>query len=387
MQFPASLKTIYSLNLADPASFLPPGFTAKAFIENDGKDLPMGNTNIHVPIVFDDGVQWLARLPLSGFRSPPLGMHKMVYNCLPATCNYMSKAGLKVPAVHKPSPLSEQEAPIHDESNPCLSQISSTIEGLADFSIQLSALPPFRAFGSLFSAADDSDRPIVGPLLAEYMGFPFPPHYIGPFATAKARWLGCIDAVLLDIKQGLAFQDVPLRTFLFHLEVREMVVASDKIKDVDEDCYITHPDDHGGHVMMDDEGRVTGIIDWDWAFTSSKEEAFAAPQGLMDVIAFFDGSNTLSKYEISLRDIYLAKGHPDLAKCVEGSCFYRRLKYAVGEDFKTIKLDALREVMGLEKHGMTEEEWEDWALERFGDVEGLDQVKALQKEVEDAKAA
>ncbi|TYJ52005.1 hypothetical protein B9479_007408 [Cryptococcus floricola] len=102
--------------------------------------------------------------------------------------------------------------------------------------------------------------------------------------------------------------------------------ATDRLKDMEEDCYIAHPDDHGGHVMIDDEGRVTGLlIGTGRAYTTSKEEAFECPQGLMDVDAFYAGSNSLSEHEVTLP----AEGRPDLAQCVEeGSYFYRRPAYA-----------------------------------------------------------
>lgn len=66
-------------------------------------------------------------------------------------------------------------------------------------------------------------------------------------------------------------------------------------------------------------------------FTTTKEEAFAAPKwAYVDTDAFDAGDNALSKEETLLCEAYEALGRSDLSDCVKGGRVFHRLEQITG---------------------------------------------------------
>lgn len=66
-------------DIADSAQALRPEhrYTA-AHLPETASELAAGGMNVHVPITFDDGVKWLARIRKPHFHGPPSDMMKVV---------------------------------------------------------------------------------------------------------------------------------------------------------------------------------------------------------------------------------------------------------------------------------------------------------------------
>lgn len=45
----------------------------------------------------------------------------------------------------------------------------------------------------------------------------------------------------------------------------------------DDKFYLKHADDKGDHTVFDDDFNITGIIDWEWAYTAPPVYAFNSP--------------------------------------------------------------------------------------------------------------
>jgi hypothetical protein len=58
--------------------------------------------------------------------------------------------------------------------------------------------------------------------------------------------------------------------------------------------YLKHPDDKGDHILVNDCSYIVGVIDWKWAQTVSRAEAFCSPCTLWPVAKFYEGSNELA---------------------------------------------------------------------------------------------
>ena len=57
--------------------------------------------------------------------------------------------------------------------------------------------------------------------------------------------------------------------------------------------YLKNEDKKGDHVLVYNDYNITGIIDWEWAFTDSKSAAFNSSIVLLPVAGFYDGASEL----------------------------------------------------------------------------------------------
>ena len=60
-----------SVDLVSLASILRPTYQGRAIVPDPNEKVLAGGRSIHIPIVFDDGVKWLARIRQQSFNSPP----------------------------------------------------------------------------------------------------------------------------------------------------------------------------------------------------------------------------------------------------------------------------------------------------------------------------
>lgn len=123
-------------------------------------------------------------------------------------------------------------------------------------------IPATTTIANRISTSDASAQ--LGPLYNRLiMQDGSPPFFPGPFTCARDKWLAIVDAALPLIRDGLLDTEQPLYTYLAHLEIRHMI-ANDPVMAVVGDCFIQHVDDYCSNFMQDDQGRLTGIIDWEW---------------------------------------------------------------------------------------------------------------------------
>jgi hypothetical protein len=53
--------------------------------------------------------------------------------------------------------------------------------------------------------------------------------------------------------------------YLTQLEVRDLALASKRLEEGDNgEYYIKHADDKGDNILRDGEGKIVGVIDWEW---------------------------------------------------------------------------------------------------------------------------
>lgn len=169
--------------------------------------------------------------------------------------------------------------PIHSGKSPSSPKLISIVRQLAAEYIKISART-FDQIGSLRlpsqldeSAVFESDTSTItyGPRLHEV--FNEPEHgkcaSFGPFRTNLEYHLAEIDWVMDRVERGLhqlyfpGLEDLPILNYLIHHYLRRLLPCFEELAEVSP-CYIKHADDKGDHIMVDDEGLVAGIIDWEW---------------------------------------------------------------------------------------------------------------------------
>ncbi|KAE9398049.1 hypothetical protein BT96DRAFT_921044 [Gymnopus androsaceus JB14] len=288
----AVLEKIHQIDFYKHAVELRPGFTPVVSIPADASSLQHGGMNVHIPLTFSDGVEWLARVRLESAPGAKLIMKSEI-----ETMRVLKASGLSVPNAFKPKDPdvdfffveflngSACTAPIADGTLTDQQQ-RNLIRSIASFYVSLSGIK-FAQVGSVIREPVTNELK-VGPLISPDFCQDDPPFFFGPFESSTHRYLAHIERVIREIEQGSAFTDDPPSAYVAHLWLRDLIQNTPRL-----------------------------------AYTASKSEAFAAPLALVDVEAFFNGVNELSPNEEELAKAYEESGRADLAACVSAGKVYQ----------------------------------------------------------------
>ncbi|WVW80450.1 hypothetical protein I302_102432 [Kwoniella bestiolae CBS 10118] len=345
------LRTIQS-TLIEQAEFLRPYHTCSIDIPQNPETVlnsgMKGNMNLHVPITFHDGVKWLLRVRQS-CPLPPDDYKSALIDSEVATLQWMKRKGCQyTPDAWMIGEMVEtgQKNSLHyffceylpgkSADIPSFGKDSITtpgprtrqfIEEFATSQIALSNIPiPNALIGCLISSTNKDDHTAtVGPFLTDgSLHHVDPPYFPGPFVANRERYLAQINIALSHIAEGLLCLAHPLDGYLWHLQLRELVDASPELARRSENGYVKHSDEKGDHLLVDEEGRIVSIVDWESAYVTTKEEAFSSPSFMYE-----DGTpnpdTRLTPAEEVLAECYENLGRQDLADIVRNGKIYKSL--------------------------------------------------------------
>lgn len=182
--------------------------------------------------------------------------------------------------------------------------------------------------------------------------------FLGPFPSPQEQWHSLLVHNKEMVRDGAiqAHHLVDLYTALeYRLQMLDQVWM-----DVGpgNQFYLKHPDDKGDHILVNQSFEIVGVIDWEWAQTVSRAEAFSSPCMMWPVASFYDGDNELSTDEIEFADMFEQRGRDDLALCVIQSRKVQRfLSLLVPEISLTDRTDVANLLRGLRDVLGTEAEW------------------------------
>jgi len=212
---------------------------------------------------------------------------------------------------------------------------------------------PFNEIGCL----SDPDDISVGPVLEESTIDADNDSnllLLGPFGSALEYRTASIKHQIELILRGEAYTNNAIDAYLVH-----RFILDDVIK------------------FVDDEFRIVGIVDWEWAQITTCSEAFAAPLYLLDVGLYYSGSNELSPEEVEFISVLQGRNEIELAECVYGGRVAHRLAHCVGGDTGDAE-DLPNHFMGLIRAALPrnnkQETWAQWlerAFVRYGKDEEL----------------
>ncbi|WVF70958.1 hypothetical protein IAT40_005753 [Kwoniella sp. CBS 6097] len=380
----ARMKLVRASDVPSVASSMRDGMKCRMEIPGDMDDYLDGGQNVHFPINFEDGVKWVVRINLLENRPPLDGYNRSISDSEMETMGILIDHGFgggSLDYFFMDLGIGEQlYAPIDPEKYP-EDKIDRMVLDLANFFIRLStftfdsisSLQPARtpALGSKHEPRATMTY-IVGPLVDWFISEEAPPYFIGPFKSNRERYLATIDFVLRKIENGVLSPDDPIGVYLWHLEMMEIINKYAKWGEEDNGpYYLKHGDDKGDHILIDEEGNITGILDWEFAYTTTKAEAFISPRGLV-THAEREAGNNLSQLEIKLIKTYEELARPDLADCVRGSRFCYRLQMNMGCLPELSDINLLRQIVGSEKYGYNPlDEWEEGMREKYKENNGF----------------
>ena len=201
----------------------------------------------------------------------------------------------------------------------------------------------------------------------------------GPFSDNASYVTSKINFFLRLIGIREMYAERPVDAYLIHRHLADTLVPMlDHTPQTS--FYLKHMDDKGDHILFDDNFNITAIIDWEWAQTRSKADAFAAPLLLLDVGALYDGDNTLSPDEMALVEIYEGKARPDMAFFVRNGRIQHRIALCIGGYLEDDAFHSLFEgFLKLQERPITWEEWRSETMEKY-DADEDDPIHLIEEE-------
>lgn len=290
-----------------------------------------GGQNCNIDICFADGVVWIARLKFEEPTVLPHDAQTTISISEVETLKFLSRTNIRVPEVfHQSCDESQIGFPYVlmeklsgkplQWSNASAQQKTKVMEQLADVFLELEK-HPFPAAGSL------SQGGVVGPFAQSHM-FVSPSESLGPFSTSEDS-LTSILTHEIDMIKGGELSTLATDNFLTHLwrlEHLPSLLASA----TDNHFYLKHADDKGDHILIDEDYNITGIIDWEWASTETKNFAFSSPCMMWPVAKYYDGSNELSQEEHEFAQMFRRRGREDMAQMILQGRKWQRFLFFLG---------------------------------------------------------
>ncbi|WVQ79411.1 hypothetical protein IAT38_001508 [Cryptococcus sp. DSM 104549] len=147
--------------------------------------------------------------------------------------------------------------------------------------------------------------------------------------------------------------------------------------------YIKHGSDWLKQYLSDEKGCITGVVDWERAYVTTKAEAFGALGDLASGSGWgvYPGStgSSLTSGELLLIAAYERLGRPDLADCVREARLYQYLAQTLRSSMWgtpiTVISDIRQAILG-EKAGKpwkTKKDWEKATVQSYrGDLRLVD---------------
>ncbi|KAI4842306.1 hypothetical protein E4T44_07386 [Aureobasidium sp. EXF-8845] len=362
-------------------------------IEDPTKDANspmMGGMNLHLPITFTDGIKWLARIRRINATSPPPELQIYILKSEIATLQFLETINIptakvydySVEGANSPARVSYilmdfMSGAVLDWSSISEHGKEKVVAQLADIYVELGK-HEFPAMGCL----DQIGTKHIGPLTRECLtdftdNSRMQP--LGPFTHLQDYYHSCISLLLDLIYRREIYTDHPVEMYLIYKFLYDRVSEIYPKQTEEEEeigFYLTHADDKGFHILVDADSNITGLIDWEWAFTAPKTLAFISPMLLLPTSEFFDGETNIDKDEVLLAECLEEKGAKEMAKCVREGRRHHQFAFLCTLDFCLPFGDLVGLFKGLRMSMKVDREydWEEWkqlSLKRYDDDDRL----------------
>lgn len=350
----------------------------------------MGGMNYHVEVQFEDGVTWLARIRRFNATSPPPALRDYIIRCEVATLRFLEKTGVPAPRVfdfaleHSENPVGVGYILLEKMPGTSLrwsaaspEQRTNVMRQLADIFIELHKFS-FDLIGSLDHLGDSCIGSCARESLTDFAGSKM--EAIGPCSSLEEYYVASIRLVLDLIIREEIYTQQAVDAYLIHRFLLDLVpsVLPQPTQGIQR-FYLKHADDKGDHILVDNDYNITGVIDWEWAYTTSEANAFNSPVALLPARDFYNGVNDLGDYEIAFAGLLEEKGSPNLASFVRRGRLQHRFAFCCGYDLTDWSgflglFRGLRDAVGIDQ-GLDWESWKTGALIRYKDDEILETLR------------
>lgn len=349
----------------------------------------MGGMNYHIEIEFEDGIKWLARIRRFNATSPPAALRDYIFKSEIATLMFLEKTAVPSPrvlgyALEGPdNPVGVSYMLIEKLAGSSLrwsiatvEQRTKVIEQVADIFIELQRFP-FDKMGSIQNPGSQHIGPFARESLTRFDGSDM--KTLGPYSSLEEYHTNSLRLVLDLILREEMYSERPIDAYLIHRFLLDLVPTMIDHSKESGKFFLKHADDKGDHILVDSEYNITGIIDWQWAFTAPEAIAFNSPVGFLPVSDFYDGIEDIGVEEVLFARVFEEKEYTSLADIVRRGRLEHRFAFCNGYDLADWSgfqglfqglFRGLRDLIGVDA-GMDWDEWKEVALKRYCDDSGL----------------
>ncbi|KAI5862168.1 hypothetical protein GGS23DRAFT_605791 [Durotheca rogersii] len=330
----------------------------------------MGGMHIHLQLIFENGTVWLVRILREKHTSfdDELSNQILLSEC--ATLWWLESVDVPTPRLHgyglRGDPRNEVGVAYmiidklpgrpFNSSEASERQRSKVLGQWADV-LCILGKHPLDKIGSLMFDADGAVE--VGPIASDRTGtLPC----IGPFEDAKDFHSTWAETYLELIADGQLFSPYSIDAYLMFKFLAEQAKAGPWLKKWQGlnlgPFFLKHVDDKGDHILIDDDFRITGIIDWSFARAVPAYEAFGPSLVSADTTNLFTGRPGLSEEDGVLGRELQRRGAPH---CYFESDEMRRFLFGPGMGLDLTKDEAIDVFRGLVAtfDGATPD-WQEW---------------------------
>ena len=338
--------------------------------ELTSKTFAVSGNNLLIPLTFEDGVQWEARIRLPNASLLPPTLRNTHVQSEVATLTFLSTTKVPVPHVYGYG-LESLDNPVgtayilaervngkpFDNKRASPEQKRRVYDQLATIYIQIRA-NGFPSIGSLLIPRDktiggclDQDEEENGILTL-----------LKPFTDSREYRRSIVKRWLTLIQTGRAYTQDPTTAYLVYNRILTAIDDYYKTISPNGPFYLLHPNDTGEHILVNDEYNIVALTNWDGAQTAPLEDAFKAPTMMLNADEYGTGDNSLSEDEKLFAEIIRNKRHFHFAGLVELGRAEHRLKDILGADIGQItfwtKFSAF--LAAYAKEDTTSINWVEW---------------------------
>ncbi|KAF4974261.1 hypothetical protein FZEAL_8810 [Fusarium zealandicum] len=351
----------------------------------------MTETHYHIPIRFQDGVRWIARIYRLNVCSPPKPIRQHYMRSESATLVFLEETSLPTPKVHywtteTNSPFGVGLILVDDMPGKPIEWRAATedqklyvMDQLADIFIELAGYP-CNCIGAFYdpgtSLINQCADPLVIDVSEEVIGV------YGPFYSARAYHTTALQLILDGIDYGEMYETRAEQAYLITLFLQDLAHYHMPFsRHDDEEFFIQFPYSRAEHILVDDNFKITGIVNWDMVQAVAPGSAFRAPQIMLDFQDLFRGDGEPSDAEEAFAHRLELKLRPDIAYHVRRG----RLLYQLDVCIHLLPHDpvlfdlvfqGLRDTIGEHAGaGLDMDEWDEMARARCADNTRLELMR------------
>lgn len=303
----------------------------------------MGNANYHAWLTFDDGDQWLLRTPITTFSDFPDDMTEYFVASEYATLKFLEPTNVPAPKVFGYGLASDKDnvigvsyllmeclpgEPLHD--NELLGADTPQRRGLlaqiADILIEISKYPVSLA-GSLMVNDGHSHVSMMASNRFIHLDL------LGPFSCASDYFTAVSEQYLDLIADGQLHTRYPVEAFAFYSLARAKVHTFTQSNTVTpQSFFLKHVNDKGDHLLVDEDGKITGIIDWQFARFVPAMEAFGPSYLTANMERLYSRDAGVTDLDKKLAIELRQQGADDIAGYMDSNEIARRFHNGLSDD-------------------------------------------------------
>jgi hypothetical protein len=325
-----------------------------------------GTFNVVIPLLFENGEKWIARIPRPGrmFSQPnPALLEQIMHSMAVTTAIVRERTSIPVPQIHAWSSSDDNEAGcaymfmdfVEGESlGDCLNtlpadKMSNVIYEWAMYQWELTRLS-FPAIGCLGLSSD------YQVIVQQYLSAgsvdqgrdTIVPFFRGPYTSVADYLFG-----ISNLKKLAPLDNVSYDRFSFGTYLESMIPFALKPHCNTGPFYLTHDDFNVQNILINpNTGRITAILDWDYACVKPIQSLIAYPESLRWDLLETSTAGTGNSYEQYQVDwsrryrkewadafILASRNIPtgcnvDVSEFLDDSPFFAELEKGLGESWR-----------------------------------------------------